>query len=158
MLDRSARDRKFESIPLQRGVCKLSVPREHYPPERSEKTASSSRVRSIGVDLGIDNNCDIASLTQPLLAKHQMLRPLLTDPLQPSAGIAHLRRHQSCSAYLSTKIDAAPIHVHSGSIQIPSKNFIVKRRQLHVIPSLQKQSDGSVLQILGRVAVCVAAR
>jgi predicted glycosyltransferase len=100
------------------------------------------------VDLGIDNNCDIASLTQPLLAKHQMLRPLLTDPLQPSAGIAHLRRHQSCSAYLSTKIDAAPIHVHSGSIQIPSKNFIVKRRQLHVIPSLQKQSDGSVLQIL----------
>jgi hypothetical protein len=104
--------------------------------------------RAPKIRLDVHPDSDIASLIQPLLAKHQMLRPLLTDPLQPSAGIAHLRRHQSCSAYLSTKIDAAPIHIHSGSVQIPPKNFIVKRRQLHVISSFQKQSDGSVLQIL----------
>ena len=77
-----------------------------------------------------------------------MLRPLLTDALQPAPELLTLRRHQSCSAYLSTKIDAAPTHIHSGSVQIPPKNFIVKRHQLHVIPSFQKQCDGSVLQIL----------
>jgi hypothetical protein len=60
-------------------------------------------------------------------------------------------RHQSCSAYLSTKIEAAPTHIRGGSVQIPAKNFIVKRRQLHVIPSFQKQCDGSVLQIFRRI-------
>jgi chaperonin GroEL len=69
MLDRSARDRKFESIPLQRRVCKLSVPsrvRASEPRRARLGAIRSSRqwpVRQIAENSGADGSIVVGKLT-----------------------------------------------------------------------------------------------
>jgi hypothetical protein len=74
----------------------------------------------------VHRDSGIASLTQPLLAKHQMLRPLLTDPLQPAPELLTFVAINLAPPTYRRRLTRRRHTSIAAAYKYPPKNFIVK--------------------------------